>query len=434
MRMVITPIQQQFVNPVTHVANQPPVRDRHPHLSIEGRTQQPSAELEANRAFMTAVRDFGVAITSAVAEILSNTQSIFDTMVGTSSHADAMTVYPNGYENDYEYENGSESRYESGYRNGYRNGYNGRNGYANGNGNVSGYTNGNGNAASVRVYQLAASQQNTSAPMPAAEQSRANPGRNDFTIERNGRSHSFSVNVSETASNRTVQQRVANAVNERPIGIQANVQSDDLGRSSLVLTAVSTGEGNAFTIADVPNEGTVIEALNADIVTREAQDAMYTVNGEERTAPTNTVDLNESIRATLQYAAPEEEIVVTTERDVQGIAEAISELVEGFNEMRQSAVTYAQYNEQDGGADALRRRLDNIYYDNVTSLESIGVTRGEENRLNVDTDRLTAAVENGRAEEELTDSFGFTGQLSRLGDVLADDPATFGMRIAMSVL
>ncbi|MCL2203633.1 MAG: flagellar filament capping protein FliD [Defluviitaleaceae bacterium] len=396
-------IRQPVIPPAAPLNNTQPIGGSHPHLVIEGRTQPPSAQQEANRAFIAAVRGFGEAMRSAAAAALSNTQNLFDTMIGTSSHGDAMTVVANGYENG--------------------NGY--ANGYENGNGN------GNGYEAYVRVHQLASTQQNNGPSMPAGERNGASPGRNNFSIERNGRAFNFSVNISETASNRSVQQRVANAINDQPTsGVRAHVQSDEGGQSSLVLTAVNSGERNAFTIADAPDEGNAVEAVGVGNITREAQDALYTVNGEERAAPTNTVDLTEGIRATLQRPGPEE-ITAATERDVEGITDAIGELVAHFNVMRQAAV---EYSDQDSGAEALRRRLDNIYYDNEPALESVGVTRGDDGRLQVDDGELAASVENGTAQEQLTDGFGFTGQMSRLGEVLNNDPVNFEMQLSMATL
>jgi hypothetical protein len=62
------------------------------------------------------------------------------------------------------------------------------------------------------------------------------------------------------------------------------------------------------------------------------------------------------------------------------------------------------------------------------------VTRGEANQLSINTEQLAAAVETGRAEEQLNDAFGFTGQLARLGQVIVNDPSNFEMHISMAAL
>ncbi|MCL2189203.1 MAG: flagellar filament capping protein FliD [Defluviitaleaceae bacterium] len=423
--MAINPIQQSMVSPTAHTMNNAPVRERHPHLSIEGVTQQPSAELEAARAFQTAVRGFGTAMRSAAAEILAGTQSLFDSLVGTSSDEEALTVAVNGYTNGYTNGNGRNgAAYVNG--TGESNGANTNGVSANGNANG----NGNGYAAAVNVYQLAAAQQNTGEALPANGAAQTQAGENNFTLERNGRSYDFSVNIQENASNRTVQQRVANEINDAQAGVRATIEANEEGQSALVLTAINTGENNAFTIADVPDEGNAIATLGADVVTREAQNALYTVNGEEYSAPTNTIDLSEGITATLQATAPDA-ITAATQQDVDGITAAITDMVDGFNEMRTAALEYAP---QDNGADALRRRLDNIYYDNEFSLDAIGITRGEDQLLHVNDEQLTLAVEDGTAEAQLADPFGFTGQLERLGDAIVNDPTNYAMQLNMAVL
>ena len=398
--MTINAISQTQFTPTTHAINNAPVRERHPHLSIEGVTQQPSEELLAARAFQTAVRGFGTAMHNAATEILNSTQSLFDSLVGTSSDETAVNVAVNSYTNG-----------------------NGRNGAA-------AYTNGDSNTyeATIQVSQLATAQQNTGTPLPTNEVTQANQGTNNFTVSRNGNQYDLSVTINETTSNRTAQQRVANAINDESIGIRAETVTNGENQSALVLTAINTGENNAFSINDTDG-GNIIETLGANDVTQVAQDAFYTVNGESYTASTNTIDLSQGISATLQTTT-DMPVTATTERDVAGIAHAINDLVQNFNDMRDAAVEYA---ETDPNADTLRHRLDNIYYDNTFALEVIGVTH-EDHQLQVDNEQLFIAIEDGHAEQQLADPFGFTGQLSRLGEALTEDPTNYALNLNMAVL
>ena len=230
-------------------------------------------------------------------------------------------------------------------------------------------------------------------------------------------------------SNRTVQQYVANAVNDQLTGIRAEIEANAPGQSALVLTAVSTGENNAFTIADAQGSN-VIASLGVDQVTREAQNAFYAVNGEEYSASTNTVYIAENLNATLQEATAEMPVTAAAQRDVDSITEAINELVQSFNEMRTAAAEYAP---NDPNADTLRRRLDHIYYDNESALASMGITR-EDQQLQINEEQLAAAIENDTAEEQLANPFGYAGQLSRLAEALTEDPTNYAMNLNMAVL
>jgi flagellar capping protein FliD len=221
---------------------------------------------------------------------------------------------------------------------------------------------------------------------------------------------------------------LANAINEQPIGVTAEVQSNEAGQSSLVVTAVSTGEHNSFAIYDTDNSNAIAET-GLDTVTREAQDALYTVDGAGRTASANTVELTPYVTARFEQVTPEE-MTVTLDRDTQGIADAIGDMLHDFNALRQAAYENAP---QDNNADALRRRMDDIAYDNAEALEAIGVTQ-ENNQLQTDNEALYNAVENGTAQAVLSDPLGFGGQVSRLSEMLVNDPYHIDMQINLSVL
>jgi len=68
---------------------------------------------------------------------------------------------------------------------------------------------------------------------------------------------------------------MANAINDRPTGVTANVRAnDESGQSTLELTAVSTGGYNSFTIRDAEGSNAV-EATGVDNVVVEAGDMRF---------------------------------------------------------------------------------------------------------------------------------------------------------------
>ena len=178
---MINAISPSMITPTTHVVNNAPVRERHPHLSIEGVTQPPSEQLEAARAFQTAIRGFGVAIQTSTQEILAGAQSLFDNMVGTSSDEQAVSV---SVANNYT--NGGSRNGTTVYVNGTGEGASTptQNTPAqNGNGEYTpAPTQINSYEATLQVYQVAAAQQNTGTALPAMEVSQAQNGQNNFTL------------------------------------------------------------------------------------------------------------------------------------------------------------------------------------------------------------------------------------------------------------
>jgi flagellar hook-associated protein 2 len=348
-----------------------------------GQSNQLSALAMESRAFITEVRSIGEMIMGLMVDTLSRNQSILSQMQAMSSDDEAfeVEVEDNGY------------AYQS-----------------------------NGYTMDVGVSQLATNQQNNGYALPARELSYANNGENGFTLERNGRSYDYSINVSETDSNRTVQYRIAEAINGQNNGVSARVNYDNgNGQSSLMLISNETGQNNAFTIADIPDRGNAVAAVGADIVTQEARNAVYTVNGEERTSARNTVSLGNGISATFRDTTSSD-VSVAARRDVEGIANTISNVVNNFDGVMQSA---ASLSNRDSGAYELLRQMDSLYNGYADALQDIGITRNQDGRLNVDNGRLYNAIENGSADRVLNDQGGFSRQLSRLSQSAVENPSQF---------
>jgi flagellar hook-associated protein 2 len=278
------------------------------------------------------------------------------------------------------------------------------------------------NPISVSVQQLAASQQNRGEALASREINNLGSSTHQFTMERDGNTYDFSVNVNLTDSNRTIQQRMADAINQRNTGVTAAVQFDERNNTStLVLTSDGTGERNAFTISDVDGSGSLVSAMGISTATREAQDAVFMVNGEEHTHYSNEVNLGNGIRATLRETTAAD-VTVRTQRDTEAISGVVNDLVNSFNRMREAAGRYA---DRDMGARTLMQRLDSISGSNQSALRNIGIDRLRDGTLQIDNDRLARAIESGAAERLLANRQGFTNRLSQLGRTVENNPEQF---------
>jgi flagellar capping protein FliD len=146
------------------------------------------------------------------------------------------------------------------------------------------------------------------------------------------------------------------------------------------------------------------------------------------------VALTDNITVTFHEPA-NEEIIISTERDTQRIASAVRDTVAEFNALREAA---AQATRESGtqadGAETLRRRLDNIYYDNAEPLREAGITREADGNLRIDAGALSAAIGNGAAEALFSGPAGFGGQLQRLGETIVNDPVHFAMQVDLTII
>lgn len=275
---------------------------------------------------------------------------------------------------------------------------------------------------SVTVQQLAAAQKNTGNSLSATGINGADSGTNQFTIEKDGKTRAFSVNINATDSNRTAQQKMADAINKQNVGISASVEYDEkTKKSALVLSSKETGQQNAFTIADVEGRGNVVAALGADQTVKKAQDAQYTVDGAYKTSDKNTVDLGDGISGTLKKVSAEP-VKVTAKKDVSSISSAVGDVVNNFNALLKTTKDYGD----DKNAKALGQRMDSIASSYASSLQNIGITRDKEGYLQIDSKKLTKAFEDGSAERFLgNNNAGFTQRVSQLAKSVSSNPDQF---------
>jgi flagellar hook-associated protein 2 len=276
-----------------------------------------------------------------------------------------------------------------------------------------------GAAKQVEISQLASAQQNNGNALSSFAIGKRNTGRNVFELETGGKKFSFNVNVNATDSNRTVQEKMAAAINKGNTGVTASVVYNEKDKtSSLTLTGRDTGEEKAFSLTD--KEGDLVEYTGAANTATEARDAVYTVDGEERTSAVNEVDLGDGLTGTLKKTTGEA-VEVKADRDTAEASNSIRELVNGFNDMRKAAVDF----NGDRGAQSLQQRLDTLASAYKYSLNRVGVSTDKDGYLQIDQKKLDEAVSNGRTESVFGESSGFTRSLSTVADTARNNPSRY---------
>jgi flagellar capping protein FliD len=280
----------------------------------------------------------------------------------------------------------------------------------------------------IEVNQLATAQQNRGDGLTANASGGFQGTTNIFAINDGDRDFTFVVSVrnNENISNREMQQRMADAINRQPnSGVTATVEVNaKTNESTLVLTGRETGERNDFTVRDVSSDA--VSRMGIGDATTEAQDARFTINGsEERTSATNTVNVGNGLSATLrQTTEAGESVQIGAARDSTAINNAVRDLVNNFNQLREAAVN----NNSDRGAQSLQQRLDSLSRAFSNTLSGIGITQNQNGYLQINEERLSAAIENGSVERALGSDSSFTQNLSRVARAADTNPSSFVSR------
>lgn len=282
---------------------------------------------------------------------------------------------------------------------------------------------------SIEVEQLATGQQNQGASLNADTKIGAS-GYYQFELSAGGRSRQVSFEVSASDTTKDMQEKMAQAINSRNMGVKASVVEDKkAGTSRLDIQSLQTGENARFSMRDI--SGNAVAATAADQVASTGQDAIYRQNGVEKRSESNIVDLENGMTATLRKVTSGP-VQVSASTDASGAADEVKNLVRGYNSLLDAA------NNASGirGADSLRNQLYGLSKSYSGALNRVGISADRSGKLQIDEKKLSKAADDGSLERLFRDNAssrnGFAGRVGRLADEIDKNPAQFvsGMRFA----
>ncbi len=280
----------------------------------------------------------------------------------------------------------------------------------------------------LEVHSLAVSQENlglflpdTKIDLPSATYS--------FDVGINDMNYEFQFTVGETETNRDVQERLVRLINNSGIGIKAGIAESD-GRTALRLTSDSTGlapgKNQLFTVSDNKSSkrtGTV-DYFGLDYVSREASNAGFSINGEERSSTSNHFTIGKMFEVQLKGITQEGDSVrIGLKTDVESLADNVSHLVGGYNDFVNTAASYMSTQSKSGQLVNEMRGIVSLY---GSDLESIGINLREDGTLNLNRDVLHQAV---LQSDDITETFGslknLSASLMRKSNLVALNPMDY---------
>lgn len=263
----------------------------------------------------------------------------------------------------------------------------------------------------LEVHSLASSQENLGLFLPDAKSELA-PDVYSFDIGINGMNYEFQFAVGESETNREIQERLVRLINNAGIGISADLSETD-GQTALRLTSDATGLGagkeHLFSVSDdkTSKRAGTVEYLGLNYTSRQAANATFSVNGEERSSSTNRFTVDKLFEVKLTGTTGEDgSVQIGLKTDVDSLTDNISHLIGGYNDFIKAASSYL---ETQAKSRQLIREFKGIAGLYLNSLEPIGITLVEDGTMNVDSDLLRqTALES----EDLPANFGTLKDMS----------------------
>jgi flagellar hook-associated protein 2 len=199
------------------------------------------------------------------------------------------------------------------------------------------------NAFTLDVKQLATAQSNVGVDVTLADTTQLSVGRNYFDLTMDKETVSLIVKVSEGDSNETVLNKIATAINNADVGVNAVVEADETtGMGHLELTSKWTGapiddEERVFYLTNQSAEDLVsLYGLNQVAVA--GQDAVFNFNGaeEDTTYMYNSALIDDTVSLTFKQVT-DGPISVAFDYDYDALSAAVEQFVAAFNELSRVA-------------------------------------------------------------------------------------------------
>ena len=248
----------------------------------------------------------------------------------------------------------------------------------------------------LTVEKLATRQLNKGNGLPPDEMGLP-PDTYSFDIRSRDIDYEFQFNINEGDTNRTIEEKLARLITKSNIGIHAETAEDEYGNISLQLSSDDTGvkgdSGLQFIVSDDKTSKTrgAVDYFGIDLVDEYPSDALFTVNGEPKSSPSNDVTINKIYDLTFKGTTGEGETVsVGVKTDVESLTDNISHLITGYNAFLQNAAKYLDSQPQ---SKALVREMTGLSSGFNNDLEALGVNFDENGQISLDKNLIQQTAE-----------------------------------------
>lgn len=244
----------------------------------------------------------------------------------------------------------------------------------------------------INVKQLACSQLNTGNYLQPRSK-HIKPGEYSFDLSINDVIYEFQFKVDNSETTNNIQNKIARLINRSNIGLTANIKEDSLGNTAINIESESTGINGTtpviFSIkSDDPNNQLLIDTLGLDRVTQYPSNAIFDVDGDERSSMSNSITINKAYDVKLSKVT-EEPVTISLKADADSIVESLNELVAGYNNL--ISVTNDENNNHFQGTEKLQNEIASIAHSYKKQLADSGLSLNKDGTISADKEVIINA-------------------------------------------
>lgn len=244
----------------------------------------------------------------------------------------------------------------------------------------------------INVKQLACSQLNTGNYLQPRSK-HIKPGEYSFDLSINDVIYEFQFKVDNSETTNNIQNKIARLINRSNIGLTANIKEDSLGNTAINIESESTGINGTtpviFSIkSDAANNQLLIDTLGLDRVTQYPANAIFDVDGDERSSMSNSITINKAYDVKLSKVT-EEPVTISLKADADSIVESLNELVAGYNNL--ISVTNDENNNHFQGTEKLQNEIASIARSYKKQLADSGLSLNKDGTISADKEVIINA-------------------------------------------
>lgn len=244
----------------------------------------------------------------------------------------------------------------------------------------------------INVKQLACSQLNTGNYLQPRSK-HIKPGEYSFDLSINDVIYEFQFKVDNSETTNNIQNKIARLINRSNIGLTANINEDSLGNTAINIESESTGINGTtpviFSIkSDDANNQPLIDTLGLDRVTQYPANAIFDVDGDERSSMSNSITINKAYDVKLSKVT-EEPVTISLKADADSIVESLNELVAGYNNL--ISVTNDENNNHFQGTEKLQNEIASIARSYKKQLADSGLSLNKDGTISADKEVIINA-------------------------------------------
>ena len=290
------------------------------------------------------------------------------------------------------------------------------------------------NGFELHVDRLASSQQNTGEYLPSDQKINLDPGSYFFDARVGDQSYEFQFSINDNDTNLDVQERVSRLINKAGISLESSVDVNDNSESAIVInsqvTGLSPGKDSQFEIYDAlssPHHGTV-PYLGLNNTTNNAENALFTIDGNEHTSASNTFTVGSAFKLTLHDINAEgESTSIGLEKDNDALLDRVYDIVDNYNDFVDNV---SQIDNVKYSTNRVLDQVSQIVQKYANDMEPLGISMTNDGYLDIDDQLATQDI--GLSSKEFSDEFkpvfDFASSLSKKMNEYTIDPMKFSQR------